>query len=85
MGIKQRILNWIGEGGASMKKEKRPFASYSFLATCLAAMFMMNAQAYLDPAAASYLVQIVSGVVIACGVTVGIFGKRFACFSVSCA
>lgn len=68
-----------------MEKKPTRLLRIAFLATCLSAMFMMSAQAYLDPAAASYLVQIVSGVVIACGVTVGIFGKRFACFSVSCA
>lgn len=63
-----------------MKKKNARLLRIAFLATCLAAMFMMNAQAYLDPAAASYLVQIVSGVVIACGVTVGIFWKKIRLF-----
>ena len=50
-----------------MKKKTGILLRMAFLATCLSAMFMMNAQAYLDPAATSYIVQIISGVVIACG------------------
>lgn len=63
-----------------MKKKTGLLLRMAFLATCLSAMFMMNAQAYLDPAATSYIVQIISGVVIACGVTVGIFWKKIRLF-----
>ena len=63
-----------------MKKKTGILLRMAFLATCLSSMFMMNAQAYLDPAATSYIVQIISGVVIACGVTVGIFWKKIRLF-----
>ena len=42
-----------------MKKKTGSLLRMAFLATCLSAMFMMNAQAYLDPAATSYIVQII--------------------------
>ena len=36
--------------------------------------------AYIDPATTSYIIQIVSGIVISCGVAVGIFWKRIKLF-----
>lgn len=36
----------------------------------------MTAFAYIDPSATSYLIQIVAGVVITAGTTVGIFVKK---------
>ncbi len=33
--------------------------------------------AYIDPATTSYVVQIVAGIVIACGATAGIFWNKF--------
>lgn len=63
-----------------MKEKSARLLRIAFLATCLSAMFMINAQAYLDPAATSYLVQIVSGVVVTCGVAVGIFWKKIRLF-----
>jgi len=35
-----------------------------------------TAHAYLDPAATSYIIQIVAGVFIACGAFVGVFWKK---------
>lgn len=53
------------------------FAVY-FLLTTL--MLSTSALAYIDPAATSYIVQIVAGVVIACGVAVGVFWKKIRLF-----
>jgi len=49
-----------------------------FMLYLLLTMLMLSttAFAYIDPAATSYIVQIVAGVVIAAGVAVGIFWKR---------
>jgi energy-converting hydrogenase Eha subunit C len=38
------------------------------------------AHAYLDPAASSYLIQIISGVVITCGVVLGVYRKKIGMF-----
>ena len=53
------------------------FAVYFVLATL---MFSSTAHAYIDPAATSYIIQIVAGVVIAGGVTVGVFWKKIKLF-----
>lgn len=39
-------------------------------------MTTRTAQAYIDPATTSYVIQIVAGVVIACGAAVGVFWKK---------
>lgn len=39
-----------------------------------------SAKAYIDPAATSYLLQIVGGIVIACSVTIGVFWRRIQLF-----
>jgi hypothetical protein len=39
-----------------------------------------NALAYLDPATSSYLIQIVVGAVITCGVVLGVFRKKVGMF-----
>lgn len=36
----------------------------------------INASAYIDPATTSYVIQIVAGVVIACGTAIGIFWNK---------
>ena len=51
-----------------------------FICVFGALMCTYNTMAYLDPAATSYIIQIISGVVIACGVTVGIFWKKIRLF-----
>ena len=53
------------------------FVVYFVLTTI---MLSSTAFAYIDPAATSYIVQIVAGVVIACGVTVGVFWKKIRVF-----
>ena len=57
-----------------MKKDRLILATaYSFLA---AAVFTVNASAYLDPSAVTYMIQIIVGVVVAAGATVGIVLTR---------
>lgn len=66
-----------------MKKKKNWIHALSrtcFLAAGLSVMCMANVQAYLDPAATSYIIQIISGIIIACGVTIGIFWKKIRLF-----
>ena len=36
---------------------------------------------YIDPAATSYIIQVIAGLVITLSVSVGIFWKKFACSS----
>ena len=63
-----------------MKKALSCLSRKLFLAFFLALFLMAIAQAYLDPAATSYIIQVISGVVIACGVAVGIFWKKIRLF-----
>lgn len=63
-----------------MKKSLPSLSRKLFLAFFLALFLMASAQAYLDPAATSYIIQVISGVVIACGVAVGIFWKKIRLF-----
>lgn len=53
------------------------FTVYFMLTTI---MLSRTAHAYIDPAATSYIVQIVAGIVIACGVAVGVFWKKIRVF-----
>ena len=53
------------------------FAAY-FVLTLV--MLVRPVYAYIDPAATSYIVQIIAGVVIACGVAVGVFWKKIRLF-----
>jgi uncharacterized membrane protein YccC len=43
-------------------------------------MLSSTAHAYIDPAATSYLIQIIAGAVIACSVVVGVFFKKIKLF-----
>jgi len=53
------------------------FAIYFLLASV---MLSSTAHAYIDPAATSYIVQIIAGIVIACSVTIGVFWKKIRLF-----
>lgn len=53
------------------------FTAYLLLTTLA---LSSTAFAYIDPAATSYIVQIVAGVVIAGGVAVGVFWKKIRMF-----
>lgn len=63
-----------------MKKILRNTGLFSVYLLLTTIMLSSTALAYIDPAATSYIVQIVAGVVIALGVTVGIFWKKIRIF-----
>lgn len=63
-----------------MKKVLGYICSFLFFFIVATIMFSSTAYAYLDPAATSYLVQIVAAVVIACGAVVGVFWKKIRMF-----
>lgn len=54
----------------------RTTAKFTYFFLCFTLMFSITAHAYIDPATTSYLIQIVAGIVIAAGATVGIFWKK---------
>ena len=45
-------------------------------AVCLLTVFTIPASAYIDPATTSYVIQIVAGIIIACGAAVGIMWSK---------
>ncbi|MBR6044139.1 MAG: hypothetical protein IKP47_00745 [Ruminococcus sp.] len=45
-------------------------------AVCIALILSVRAEAYIDPATTSYIIQIVAGVVIAVGTVFGIYWKK---------
>ena len=63
-----------------MKKILRNIGLFSAYLLLTTVMLSSTALAYIDPAATSYIVQIVAGVLIAFGVTVGIFWKKIRVF-----
>lgn len=50
------------------------FASFLFFDFML--LFGLNGQAYIDPSVITYLIQIVSGVIISLGAFFGVYGRR---------
>ena len=52
------------------------FLKYTYFTAAFSMLFSFPSYAYIDPATTSYLIQIVAGVVIAAGATVGIFWKK---------
>ena len=46
----------------------------------LSILFAPPAYAYIDPATTSYLIQLVAGLFITCGVVVGVFWKKIRLF-----
>ena len=53
-----------------MKKTK--IIKFTFYFTAAMLLFTQNCYAYIDPASTSYIIQIIAGIVIACGTAVGI-------------
>lgn len=49
---------------------------FAYFFTLFTLFFGMTAYAYIDPATTTYLIQIVAGVFIAAGATIGIFWKK---------
>ncbi len=63
-----------------MKKLLCNMATIITYSVLLSVMLSTTAYAYIDSAATSYIIQIIAGVVIAFGVTVGIFWKKIKLF-----
>ena len=59
-----------------MKKFLPKAARFVFYLAGSAALLTPTVHAYVDPATTSYVVQIVAGIVIACGTGIGIFWNR---------
>lgn len=56
--------------------KKSTILKFTYFFTLFTLFYSMPAYAYIDPATTTYLIQIVAGVFIAAGATVGIFWKR---------
>lgn len=56
--------------------KKSKFLRTSFYMLTGSAFMSLNASAYIDPATTSYIIQIVAGIVIACGTVIGIFWNK---------
>ena len=59
-----------------MKKFLPKAARFVFYLAGSATLLTQTVHAYVDPATTSYVVQIVAGIVIACGTGIGIFWNR---------
>ncbi len=59
-----------------MKKTAFKLLRFAFYATGAAVIMTPTAYAYIDPATTSYVIQIIAGIVIACGAGIGIFWNR---------
>lgn len=57
-------------------KHLRKFAAIAYFVFFGLLLTMRSADAYVDPATTSYLIQIVAGVFIAAGATVAIFWRK---------
>lgn len=58
--------------------KKQITGAFRFLFCFVSAAFLLTSQAYayVDPATTSYVIQIIAGIVIACGTGIGIFYNR---------
>ena len=59
-----------------MKRHLKMIPAAGFYSVCFAVLMAAHASAYIDPATTSYIIQIVVGVVIACGTTFGIIFNK---------
>lgn len=59
-----------------MKKKFINITAFAYFFLWATLLFSSTAHAYLDPAATSYIIQIIAGVFIACGAVVGVFWKK---------
>lgn len=58
-----KILAYVGAG---------TFTLFNFML-----FFGLNGQAYIDPSVITYLIQIISGVIISLGAFFGVYGRKF--------
>ncbi|MDR0627413.1 MAG: hypothetical protein LBG11_09210 [Bifidobacteriaceae bacterium] len=79
MSILRRARSWSSPNGGP-KKQPRRIVSRLVLALWVSGVFALAvpnpAHAYIDPAATSYLIQVVSGLVITLSVAIGVFFRR---------
>lgn len=59
-----------------MLTRKGKIIRMAFYLICASAFMGVNVYAYIDPATTSYVIQIVAGVVIACGTGIGILWSK---------
>ena len=59
-----------------MKHRSQRLLGAVFYTGCAAALLAAHTSAYIDPATTSYIIQIVAGVVIACGTAAGIIFNK---------
>lgn len=57
-------------------KTTKSTLKFLYFFTCFTFLFSMVSYAYIDPATTTYLIQIVAGIFIAAGATIGIFWKK---------
>lgn len=60
--------------------KKTTALKFTYFFTLFTLLFGMTAYAYIDPATTTYLIQIVAGIFIAAGATIGIFWKKIKLF-----
>lgn len=63
-----------------MKKLMLQIGKFTYFFAAFFVFFQLNAQAYIDPSAVSYLVQGIAAVVIAIGAAITIFRHRIVAF-----
>ncbi|MCD7999287.1 MAG: hypothetical protein LUH21_18895 [Clostridiales bacterium] len=61
-------------------KIKLSFLKFTYFFALFSLLFHVPAYAYIDPATTTYLIQIVAGIFIAAGATIGIFWKKIKLF-----
>ena len=59
-----------------MKKITLKLAKFTYFFTACFVMLSIHAHAYIDPSAMTYLIQIIAGVVIACGAAFGFYWRK---------
>lgn len=60
--------------------KKTTALKFTYFFTLFTLLFGMTSYAYIDPATTTYLIQIVAGIFIAAGATIGIFWKKIRLF-----
>lgn len=59
-----------------MKQFMKITATGAYLFVCAMLLVGVNAQAYIDPSALTYLIQVVAGVLVAVGAVAGLYFRR---------
>lgn len=54
----------------------RKILSFAYFFICLSAMMTVGVNAYLDPSVMTYTIQVIAGIAIAVGATVGLYFRK---------